>query len=105
MPSVASGFCAPTILILICVIIGILCQSYETAIKPQKGMHTLVLILSIIVCSIVVWGFHTLCRNGREDWAWGIIGLKILSAITLTISISLQSCKISKLCSASMQMQ
>lgn len=104
MPSAASGFCAPTIIVLVLAIIGIIFQIYEVAIKPQKGMHTLVLILSLICCAIVVWGFHTLCSCRREDWAWGIIGLKILAGITTAISISLQSCKIGEMCEGSMEM-
>lgn len=105
MPSVASGFCAPTIIVLILAIIGIIFQIYEVAIKPQKGMHTLVLILSLICSAIVVWGFHTLCSFNQEGWAWGIIGLKILSGITLALSMTLHSCKISMQCAGSMQMK
>lgn len=105
MPSAASGFCAPTIIILILAIIGIIFQIYEIAIKPQKGMHTLLLIMSLICSTIIVWGFHTLCSFNQEGWAWGIIGLKILAGITLALGIALQSCKISEQCAGSMQMK
>ena len=97
-----SGYCAPTILIIIIFIIGVIFHliTFATSIANQNDgqiiLQTFSLVLYIVVALLVIYGFFTLCVAGQSGWAWGIIGIKILAGILVALQMSTYSCDIGR---------
>lgn len=97
-----SGYCAPTILMIIIFIIGVIFHliTFATSIANQNDgqiiLQSFSLILFIVVALLVIYGFFTLCAAGQSGWAWGIIGIKILAGILTALQMSSYSCDISR---------
>ena len=84
------GFCIPTILAIIGLVINVIVSLVKIVKKSSKrGLRCLLLLLSICIGMAMIYGYYTLCSNGLHGWAWGIWVLKIVIGLTLVMQLNL----------------
>jgi len=92
----SSGFCAPTIL---AIVIYVLCVGYAIINifnRPNKVLQVVALVFLVLFAGLLCYGLYTLCENEYVGWAWGVLGVKLLGAISVGLSTFSHSCALSK---------
>lgn len=101
--NIPSGWCLPTILNFILLILGIIAHLVIYAKKKEEGEDVSIfsIFIGLIPSTILVTILYLLCRYDHPGWAWAFLIIQLLiitfSLILLITSFSLLQQKISQL--------
>lgn len=91
-----SGYGAPTILAIVVYVLAVCSMIFNAVVLPHKVLQVVALLIFVIFAWLLCYGLHTLCANGHEGWAWGVLGIKVLGGFSAGLYMFAHSCLLSK---------